>query len=94
MPKPPTSKTYPRNSQSGNNNLGYGTFSGPIKNRQPNGRGTLRYKASHLIDSRDPKGRVALPGDYVIGEWKNGKLIQGTWFDSSNNSKGSIIIGL
>ena len=93
-PKPPTPKPCPRNPQSGNNNLGYGTFSGPIKNRQPNGRGTLRYKASHLIDSRDPKGRVALPGDYVIGEWKNGKLIQGTWFDSSNNSKGSIIIGL
>ena len=75
-------------------NLGYGTFSGPMKNGQPNGRGTLRYTSSHLIDSRDPKGRVALPGDYVIGEWKNGKLIQGVWYNSVNNSKGAIIIGM
>lgn len=74
--------------------LGYGTFSGPMKNGQPNGRGTLRYTSSHLIDSRDPKGRVALPGDYVIGEWKNGKLIQGVWYNSVNNSKGAIIIGM
>lgn len=78
----------------GNGNLGYGTFTGPIKNGQPNGSGTLRYTSSHLIDSRDPKGRVALPGDYVIGEWKNGKLIQGRWYNSVNNSKGAIIIGM
>lgn len=78
----------------GPGNLGYGTFTGPIKNGQPNGSGTLRYTSSHLIDSRDPKGRVALPGDYVIGEWKNGKLIQGRWYNSVNNSKGAIIIGM
>lgn len=78
----------------GHGNLGYGTFTGPIKNGQPNGSGTLRYTSSHLIDSRDPKGRVALPGDYVIGEWKNGKLIQGRWYNSVNNSKGAIIIGM
>lgn len=76
------------------NNLGYGNFTGPMKNGQPNGSGTLRYTSSHLIDSRDPKGRVALPGDYVIGEWKNGKLIQGRWYNSVNNSKGAIIIGM
>lgn len=79
---------------SGPKKLGYGTFTGPIKNGQPNGSGTLRYTSSHLIDSRDPKGRVALPGDYVIGEWKNGKLIQGRWYNSVNNSKGAIIIGM
>ena len=78
----------------GKGNLGYGTFTGPMKNGQPNGSGTLRYTSSHLIDSRDPKGRVALPGDYVIGEWKNGKLIQGRWYNSVNNSKGAIIIGM
>uniref|UniRef100_UPI0040258080 Ig-like domain-containing protein n=1 Tax=Segatella hominis TaxID=2518605 RepID=UPI0040258080 len=78
----------------GSKKLGYGTFTGPIKNGQPNGSGTLRYTSSHLIDSRDPKGRVALPGDYVIGEWKNGKLIQGRWYNSVNNSKGAIIIGM
>lgn len=75
-------------------NVGYGHFSGPVKNKLPNGRGTLKYKTTHLIDSRDPKGRVAEPGDYVIGEWKNGKLIQGVWYGPDNNSKGAIIIGM
>lgn len=74
--------------------LGYGTFSGQLKNGQPNGTGTLRYTSSHLIDNRDPKERVAMPGDYVIGEWKDGKLIQGRWYGSDNNSKGAIIIGM
>lgn len=74
--------------------LGYGSFSGKLKNGKPNGMGTLRYTSSHLIDSRDPKGRVAQPGDYVTGEWKDGKLVQGRWFGSDNNVKGSLMIGM
>ena len=89
-----TKKPVKKDPKPGNGNLGYGYFTGPMKNGQPNGSGTLRYTSSHLIDSRDPKGRVALPGDYVIGEWKNGKLIQGRWYNSVNNSKGAIIIGM
>lgn len=89
-----TKKPVKKDPKPGKGNLGYGYFTGPMKNGQPNGSGTLRYTSSHLIDSRDPKGRVALPGDYVIGEWKNGKLIQGRWYNSVNNSKGAIIIGM
>ena len=32
--------------------------------------------------------------DYIIGEFVDGKLVQGVWYDSANNVKGSIIIGM
>ena len=54
----------------------------------------MTYKSSRLIDSRDSKGRTAEPGDYVIGEWNNGKLVQGRWYGSDGNVKGSILIGM
>lgn len=73
--------------------LDYGKWSGAWKNGQPNGTGTMTYTKERLIDSRDPKKRVAQPGDYIIGEFSNGRLVQGKWFDASNNVKGSIIIG-
>lgn len=79
-------KTSPRR-------LDYGKWSGAWKNGQPNGTGTMTYTKEHLIDSRDPKQRVAQPGDYIIGEFSNGRLVQGKWFDAFNNVKGSIIIG-
>lgn len=87
-PIPPKPQPTPRPK------LGYGSFSGPLKNGKPNGMGTLRYTTSHLIDSRDPKGRVAQPGDYVTGEWKDGKLVQGRWYGSDNTVKGSLMIGM
>ena len=73
--------------------LDYGKWSGAWKNGQPNGNGTMTYTKEHLIDSRDPKKRVAQPGDYIVGEFSNGRLVQGRWFDASDNVKGSIIIG-
>jgi len=74
--------------------IDYGRWSGSWKAGKPNGTGTMRYTKEHLIDSRDPQKRVAKPGDYIIGEFANGKLVQGRWYDSSNNIKGSIIIGM
>ncbi len=74
--------------------LGYATWKGALKNGQPNDEnGTMTYKESHRIDSRDPQARVAEPGDYIIGEFVDGKLVQGIWYDKSNTVKGSIIIG-
>ena len=72
----------------------YGKWSGSWKSGKPHGTGTMRYTKEHLIDSRDPQKRVAKTGDYIIGEFANGKLVQGTWYDSSNNVKGSVIIGM
>ena len=74
--------------------IDYGKWSGAWKNGKPNGTGTMRYTKEHLIDSRDPQKRTAVKGDYIIGEFANGKLVQGVWYDSANNVKGSIIIGM
>ena len=74
--------------------IDYGKWSGAWKNGKPHGTGTMRYTKEHLIDSRDPQKRTAVKGDYIIGEFANGKLVQGVWYDSSNNVKGSIIIGM
>ena len=74
--------------------IDYGKWSGAWKNGKPNGTGTMRYTKEHLIDSRDPQKRTAVKLDYIIGEFANGKLVQGIWYDSANNVKGSIIIGM
>ncbi|MBO4802011.1 MAG: hypothetical protein J5545_09140 [Bacteroidaceae bacterium] len=79
---------------SGNKDLGYAVFKGTLKNGQPEDvNGRLVFKSSHLIDSRDPKSRVADAGDYVIGEFSEGHLVQGIWYGADNTVKGSIIIG-
>ena len=84
----------PAASSSKSKDLGYATFKGSLKNGQPNDvNGRLIFKSSHVIDSRDPKGRVAEAGDYVIGEFSEGHLVQGIWYGSDNTVKGSIIIG-
>ena len=74
----------------GSKNLGYATFKGSWPN-DVNGR--MVFKSSHVIDSKDPKKRVAEAGDYVIGEWSDGHLVQGIWYGADNTVKGSIIIG-
>lgn len=74
--------------------IDYGKWAGAWKNGKPHGTGTMRYTKEHLIDSRDPQKRTAVKGDYIIGEFANGKLVQGVWYDSANNVKGSIIIGM
>ena len=91
------SKSKARKAQqsvSNRKDLGYAVFVGTVKNGQLDDvNGRLTFKSSHIIDSRDPKGRVAEPGDYVIGEFSEGHLVQGIWYDSNNVVKGSIIIG-
>lgn len=78
----------------GTKNYSYGTFNGTLKNGLPHDvSGRLIFKTVHRIDSRDPKGRVADPGDYVIGEFSEGHLVQGIWYGADRQVKGSIIIG-
>ena len=84
-PQPPTG-----GGSGGSKNLGYATFKGSWPN-DVNGR--MVFKTSHVIDSKDPKGRVAEAGDYVIGEWADGHLVQGIWYGADNQVKGSVIIG-
>lgn len=75
---------------SGSKNFGYATYKGSWPNDV---KGRMDFKSAHVIDSRDPKGRVAQPGDYVIGEWSEGHLVQGVWYGADNKAKGSILIG-
>lgn len=85
-------KTNPTTPKPTTNKLGYGTWTGSMKNGKPHGQGTLTYSSERVIDPRDPKGRVAQPGEYIIGEWDNGSLVQGRWF-KKDGSKEVIIIG-
>ena len=87
-PKPATSSSKP--AASGSKDLGYATFKGTWPN-DVNGR--MVFKTSHVIDSKDPKKRMAEAGDYVIGEWSEGHLVQGIWYGSNNQVKGSVILG-
>ncbi|MDE6480190.1 MAG: hypothetical protein K2L45_07955 [Muribaculaceae bacterium] len=82
----------PKSTQSASHKLSYGTWTGGMKNGKPHGTGTLTYSKSQTIDSRDPKGRVAQPGEYIVGEWDNGHLVQGRWF-KKDGSKEAVIIG-
>ena len=82
----------PVTSSPSSKNLGYGTWTGGLKNGQPHGVGTLTYSTSHTIDPRDTKGRVAQPGEYIVGEWDNGHLVQGRWF-KKDGTKEAVIIG-
>ena len=86
----PAAKPASPRAASGSKDLGYATFKGTWPN-DVNGR--LVFKSAHLIDSRDPKSRMAEAGDYVIGEFSDGHLVQGIWYGSDNTVKGSIIIG-
>lgn len=85
---PPASQ--PKPAASGSKNLGYATFRGSWPNDVS---GRMVFTSSHVIDSKDPKKRVAEAGDYVIGEWSDGHLVQGIWYGADNQVKGSIIIG-
>ncbi len=75
---------------SGTKDLGYASFVGTWPS-DVNGR--LVFKTDHQIDSRDPKARMAEAGDYVIGEFTEGHLVQGIWYGADGVVKGSIIIG-
>jgi len=86
----PAAAPAPKPAASGSKNLGYATFKGSWPN-DVNGR--MVFTSSHVIDSKDPKKRVAEAGDYVIGEWADGHLVQGIWYGSDNQVKGSVIIG-
>ena len=88
QPKSSTATT----STSSTHKLSYGSWNGGMKNGQPHGNGTMTYSTSRTIDSRDPKGRVAQPGEYIVGEWDNGHLVQGRWF-KKDGSKEAVIIG-
>lgn len=69
------------------------SFSGAVRNGYPNGSGTYTFKKARRIDVHDSKAREAKPGDYIIGEWENGHLIQGKWYSADGSLIEVLLIG-
>ena len=64
-------------------NLGYGRYTGDLKNGQPHGHGTITYTQSHkIVNSKD---FVASPGDTFEGDFREGRISSiGYWMHDGN----------
>lgn len=69
------------------------TFSGSVVNGYPDGFGTFTFKTRRLIDTHDADKRYAEAGDYITGDFKQGHLNYGNWYDASGNKKAFIQLG-
>ena len=69
------------------------TFSGTIKDGHPDGFGTYTFAQRRRIDQHDSKERIAEPGDYIKGNWKNGHMNQGEWYSAKGEKKAYINLG-
>lgn len=59
--------------------LGYGTYTGDLKNGQPHGYGTITYRQKHKIVSS--KDFYANPGDRFEGDFRDGRISGiGYWY--------------
>ena len=87
-PRPVTPPTPPKpkvNPKYGTVNLGYGTYTGDLKNGKPHGRGVITYRTTHrIVDSKD---FVANPGDSFDGDFRDGRISgQGYWYHDGNQT--------
>lgn len=69
------------------------TFSGPVTGGYPDGIGKYVFLHERRIDVHDDLSRIASVGDYIVGEWIKGHLVQGKWYGADGELKGVIIIG-
>ena len=72
--------------------LGYATWKGAIKSGKPDGKGMMTFTSNHVVDSRDPKGRIAEAGDKIEGSYVNGHLSFGKWYKSDGTTE-TILLG-
>lgn len=79
-------------SSSGKLDLGYAVWEGKSVEGKPNGFGTMTFRESHRIESRDPQGNIAQNGDKIEGNYINGHLEYGTWI-KSNGEREELFIG-
>ena len=69
----PVKTTAPAgNANYGTVNLGYGRYTGDLKNGKPHGHGTITYTATHRIVSS--KDYTASAGDTFEGDFREGKV--------------------
>lgn len=81
----PAKKPEPRTPKLPSNtlDLGYATYTGDIRNGRPHGNGTITYRRAHrIVETKDD---VASRGDYVVGQFRDGKLLMGTWYQADGN---------
>lgn len=66
-------------------NLGYGSYTGGLKDGKPHGHGVITYTRSHkIVDSQD---FVAQPGDKFEGDFRNGRIANiGYWMHNGNQT--------
>lgn len=79
-PKPePKPEPKPQNPNYGTVNLGYGTYTGDLKNGKPHGHGRIKYtREQQIVSSKD---FVAKPGDEFEGDFREGKISSmGYWY--------------
>lgn len=72
---------------------GIDTFTGTIKDGHPDGPGIYTFAHSRQIDAHDSEARIAAPGDYIEGFWRNGHLNQGEWFSAQGEIKAYFNLG-
>ncbi len=68
-------------------------YTGQLVNGKMHGKGKYIYKTGGLISEYDRLERKAEAGDYVDGDWDNGGLYKGHWYDKNGVLKSMIIIG-
>lgn len=71
----------------------FGNYNGETINELRDGKGTMFFTQKQLISPNDLQKRYAETGDYVIGTWVGGNLVNGTLFDKNGEKKGSLYIG-
>lgn len=75
----------PATPTSGSVDLGYGVYTGPLKNGKPHGLGTLVYKRTTIINQHDSKYREAHAGESVQGQFVNGTFTIGKHFSADGD---------
>jgi len=68
-------------------------YIGEVKNGKMHGLGTYYYGQKERISKRDLKKRMSEKGDYITGEFYEGKIVSGKLYDSKNNLKEVVMIG-
>ena len=69
------------------------SFDGKTQNGYPDGTGRYTFKKTRRIDMHDTQERMAEAGDYIVGTWSDGHLVQGKWYSAEGTDKGFILIG-
>lgn len=81
-PKPVTNPTY------GTVNLGYGTYTGDLKNGKPHGHGIITYtKSTKIVNSKD---FIANPGDTFECDFRDGRISGGIGYWSHDGNQTAV----